>query len=227
MTSMEAAPNSASTARSSANLVLIAAVICGASYLASGGVNAGAALTPIWKASGILLLALYAAMRGCFALAAALVASAVGDIALALRPQQTLAGIGAFAVGHVIYAGIFAAHVRARGVRRIGFLIAAGLIALAVATQVLLYPHLGEFAVPVWIYTAIIMAMAALAALSRTHILAVTGALLFVFSDTVLSFRMFAGAADWAGPVVWIAYFSGQVCLAIGVASSLRTQAAG
>jgi hypothetical protein len=59
--------------------------------------------------------------------------------------------------------------------------------------------------------------MVALALIGRAPKLAVIGALLFLISDAVLAWRMFAGMLDWAGPVVWVCYFGGQACIALGL----------
>ena len=60
--------------------------------------------------------------------------------------------------------------------------------------------------------------MAILAVIGRAHPLAIAGALLFVVSDSVLAWRMFADALSWGGPVVWVTYYLGQAGICLGLA---------
>ena len=80
-----------------------------------------------------------------------------------------------------------------------------------------LQPHFGEMRIPASVYNGIIMLMAILAVMSRAHPLAIAGALLFVISDSVLAWRMFADALPWGGPVVWVTYYLAQAGICLGL----------
>ena len=84
-----------------------------------------------------------------------------------------------------------------------------------------LWPVLGSLRVPVGIYLGIICLMA-LAALSVPVPLLGVGALLFVFSDAVIAVDKFRVAVQWRGPVIWSAYYAGQVLLVSSLLGLLR-----
>lgn len=213
--------------------VLIASILLGALYFLDGfEIGLPYPADVVLKASGIVLLGALAWMRGYRWLAAGLLLGSAGDAFLALQPtgdsieailrsealQQGL-GIVSFGLGHIVYIGLFAAILRQRSlVGGYGFLAAGGLAVFGAIMLIALQPHFGELRVAASIYNGIIMAMAILAVMSRAHPLAIAGALLFVVSDSVLAWRMFAGALDWAGPVVWATYYLGQAGICLGLA---------
>ena len=84
----------------------------------------GLALT---KALGIILLGVYALLKRAPVLAVALLLSAGGDYALAMRPPQLEAGIGFFGAAHLTYIAIFALMVLKGGIKREGLVLAGGL----------------------------------------------------------------------------------------------------
>ena len=61
----------------------------------------------------------------------------------------------------------------------------------------------------------------ALGALVPVPLLGV-GALLFVFSDAVIAVDKFRVAVPWRGPVIWSAYYAGQVLLVSSLLGLLR-----
>ena len=147
-----------------------------------------------------------------------LLAGSAGDAFLALEPTQQALGILAFAIGHLIYIGLFADQLRRKGNRGLpGYLATGVIIVFGALMLVALQPHFGELRIAASIYNGIILVMVALALIGRAPKLAVIGALLFLVSDAVLAWRMFAGMLDWAGPVVWVCYFGGQACIALGL----------
>lgn len=205
--------------------LLAAAVIFALAYLAAGaGLDilypAGAAI----KTLGPVLLAVYAARRGAFALMAALLASAAGDAALALQPAQMTSGIAAFALAHLVYIGIFAVRIRQDGLRPHGWAGAVALTAFGALMLLWLRPDMGELRDPATAYTVIITVMAVAAVLARAHLLAAAGALSFLASDAILAAMLFKDAPGFAGLAVWVFYFGGQLLLALGL-SAPRTPA--
>lgn len=147
---------------------------------------------------------------------------AVGDLALS-RPGQGafLAGMGAFALGHLAYAAAFLA--AGHGVPPL--IPAIAVIALGLSTELWLAPRTGALRAPVRGYVAVILAMA-LAALTlpATAWATLTGAALFLLSDTLLAVEMFVlppPAPRALHRAVWAAYWSGQALICLGAAGVL------
>lgn len=180
------------------------------------------------KASGILFLALYALLKGHTRLCVALGLSACGDYALALGPSGMTAGIAFFACAHLFYLSIFVGQILGKGWAKDGLVLAFVLFAYGAAMLWWLRPDMGSLALPATIYNGIILLMAMSAAVSGTSRLALTGALCFVISDSMLAARMFKGVAiwdygwDWGGMAVWITYFMAQIYLTLGLTDEAR-----
>ncbi|WP_417477691.1 lysoplasmalogenase [Maricaulis sp.] len=200
-------------------LILLAALALGAIYLFDDfGLGAPYPLNVIIKAGGVVLLGVYALRQGRLWLGLGLLAGSAGDVFLALQPTQQALGILAFGIGHIIYIGLFADQLRRKGNRGLpGYLATGVIIVFGAVMLVALQPHFGDLRIAASIYNGIILVMVALALIGRAPKLAVIGALLFLVSDAVLAWRMFAGMLDWAGPVVWVCYFGGQACIALGL----------
>ncbi|WP_417470935.1 lysoplasmalogenase [Maricaulis sp.] len=200
-------------------LILLVALVLGAIYLFDDfGLGTPYPLNVAVKAGGVVLLGIYALKQGRLWLGLGLLAGSAGDAFLALQPTQQALGILAFGIGHLIYIGLFADQLRRKGNRGLpGYLATGIMVVFGVVMLVALQPHFGELRVAASIYNGIILVMVALALIGRAPKLAVIGALLFLVSDAVLAWRMFAGMLDWAGPVVWVCYFGGQACIALGL----------
>lgn len=173
----------------------------------------------VLKASGIVLLAIYAARQQAFLLALALAASAVGDAMLALEPARMTLGIMAFGAAHLLYGWIFLRIIRLRGLRGpTGYALSAIITVAGIVILLWMQPGMGELLVPATAYNGIIVVMAVLAALSKARWLAVIGALLFVASDTLIALNLFHQIDPvWRGPAVWISYVAAQFCLLLGL----------
>ena len=201
-------------------LLIALSLVLGLAYLFHGGVFTlpypGGVLL---KASGILALAVYAALARHRLVAAALTFSAIGDVMLALEPAQLTYGIAAFAVAHLLYGWLFLGVIRHSGSRgAAGLVLAVAVAAAGIAMLVWLQPDMGDLRVPATAYNAIIITMAVLALMSRSPWIAVIGALLFVLSDSLIALGLFKGIDPaWRGPAVWITYVAAQICLTIGL----------
>jgi len=188
----------------------------------------GLALT---KALGIILLAVFAGLKRAPVLALALLLSAGGDYALAMRPPQLEAGIGFFGAAHLTYIAIFATMVLKGGIKREGLVLAGGLFVYGVAVWLWLNGGMGALILPASVYLGIILVMAMTAGLVKSPNLIVIGALLFVVSDSVLAMRWFRGVLvfdnglDWGGVIVWVTYYGAQLCLTLGVVRAKALQA--
>ena len=144
----------------------------------------------------------------------------VGDILLEFRtPSLFLAGVGAFAAGHVAYVVAFVR--RARSLR-IELLVPFALwIAWALHT---LWPGLGDMRIPVGIYTGVICMMmwrsAALAGAddpSPWRWLALVGAISFAFSDTLIALDRYHEAIPGARVPIIVTYYVAQLLITLSV----------
>lgn len=145
-------------------------------------------------------------------LAGALLLSSVGDYYLALPDgrRNFVRGLGAFLGAHLCYLLVMLPHTTFPQALQIAGMLA--LLALAAGMLAWLWPVLGSLRVPVGIYLGVICLMA-LAALSVPVPLLGIGALLFTFSDAVIAVDKFRVAVPWRGPIIWSAYYAGQVLL--------------
>ncbi len=142
---------------------------------------------------------------------------ALGDFFLTRRAEAAfLAGMGAFAAGHLAYAGwMFTPEHAARMVW------ALPMLALALSTESWLIPHAGALKGPVRAYVWVITLMAlAATTLPAAFWPAMIGAALFVVSDLLLALRLFR-ARDPASQrllsrLLWPAYWGGQALILLG-----------
>ena len=156
---------------------------------------------------------------------AGLALGSAGDFALS-RPgtRWFLAGMGAFALGHLAYVAAFLGGFGAGSAPGpMGWAIIAALLALVLSTEVWLAPHTGALRWPVRGYGLVIGAMAVAAVLLPTgpgQDAMRAGAALFLASDLILAVRMFrlidAAAQGLAGRLLWPLYWGGQALILWG-----------
>ena len=174
------------------------------------------------KAGSVALLAVLAGMAGLWPVALGLTFGAIGDFALSRRGQAAfLAGMAAFALGHLAYAAAFWR--RAMPVEALAYWPFALLLALLSSTEFWLASHTGDLRWPVRGYVMVICIMAALAmtlapAAGRGVIRFGVG--LFLASDLLLALRMFVVTDPpqrrALSLVLWPAYWLGQVLILLG-----------
>lgn len=163
--------------------------------LAAAGVALGA---PFWVVMGLAL-------------------GALGDFCLS-RPGTVafLAGMGAFAAGHMAYA-VYFWHVGP--VPPLFVPLSVALLALVATTELWLAPHTGALRWPVRGYVVVITVMG-IAALAQPVPLILIGAGLFIVSDVLLALALFVvPAASWhwvLAVTVWSAYWLGQFLILQG-----------
>lgn len=188
------------------------------------------ASAPSWrrlvaKTAPVLLLAVLCfAEGGPWMLAAALLASAAGDAALAQDGERPfLAGLAAFLVAHLLYVGLFLGRWRGGEALLADPWRPAAAMALLIFCAIVLrrllpaLPH--GLRLPVIVYVAAISAMG-LAAFGVPGVGVAAGAALFVASDATLAVRHFLLAPDsphraWTGPAVWVLYYAAQLLLTL------------
>jgi uncharacterized membrane protein YhhN len=156
------------------------------------------------------------AVRGWFVVA--LVLSLAGDVFLLGDESWFVPGLAAFLAGHVAYVVgfVFAEEWRwwyfalaAIGVAVLAIVVGRRIVAGAVERR----PALR---VPVASYLGVISLMAASAA-ATDNAWAVTGALLFLTSDTILGWRQFVSKRPWMPVAIMVTYHLAQATLVISL----------
>ncbi len=157
--------------------------------------------------------------RQSWLLAAGLVLSAGGDVALSFRDDGTQAyfvvGLGLFLTAHLCYIAAFAL-ARAYQPRRLPVMIAFGV--LAVAMMALLIPHLGPMLIPVLLYIVVITSMGLMATLNtQGGTLLIAGAAVFFLSDATIAVNTFVLAEPHpiARYIIMPTYYAAQYCIAM------------
>ncbi len=153
-------------------------------------------------------------------LSAAVLFSWLGDGAgtfFAFAPTLPLM-LAFFGLAHLLYIWAFWRHL---ALRRLPWW---SLVFLAwwVVLLIVLWPLLGGLSFAVAGYGLVLGGTASLA--SRCHPLVVYGGILFLASDTILAFRLFAPELmpDWTSPAVMLTYTLGQGLIIAGALVTLR-----
>jgi uncharacterized membrane protein YhhN len=154
-----------------------------------------------------------------------------GDVLLMFQdkiPDFFLFGLAAFLVAHIFYI-VFFHRVRVlEGIRGRFFLLLPVVLYYA-GLIIWLSPYLGDMSLPVRIYGIVIsfMLMMALHMLysrnKKAGSLLVTGAILFVISDSVLAINKFYQPFDQAGIVIMLTYGLAQLLIVKGAVEYSRT----
>jgi uncharacterized membrane protein YhhN len=150
----------------------------------------------------------------------------VGDFALAREGERAfLAGMVAFALGHLAYALAFAQVVSFTPlvVPLLFWPVVALMVGLFVLTALWIAPKAGGLAWPVRAYTLVIAAMAMAAALlpdGPGHSIIQIGVAGFVASDLILALRLFIIKNPrirlFAARLLWPLYWGGQLLILLG-----------
>ena len=172
------------------------------------------------KGLSVTLLAAAAWTAGRSLLALGLLLSSLGDVLLACGNRFFVPGLAAFLCAHLVYVAVFLR----RGPRptpapaRFAFPLVVLLYGLTFAAW--LAPSLGPLRLPVFCYIAAILAMVAAAHrayyANRSVLL---GAVLFLFSDSLLGANRFKTPIPLAGFLIWTTYYAGQFAITRGVCS--------
>lgn len=205
------------------HIPLIAAALCALSYLWLVD-QPQKALRSIVKTAAVALLALAAGLAGApLLLVLALAACAAGDFCLSRDGERFfMAGVGAFALGHLGYIILFLIHPDSAPMRLLQMpclILALALIGVGIGMSYVLAPRAGALKRPVFAYIPIILGMG-LAALSLPGqgalIWLMPAALVFILSDIVLATEIFVlppnhPARRYTPYVVWVTYWSAQL----------------
>ncbi|MBO9627611.1 MAG: lysoplasmalogenase [Microbacterium sp.] len=153
-------------------------------------------------------------------LSAGVAASFAGD---ALLGPSFEAGLGFFALAHVLYIILFNGPAKANVIRW-WTLVYPVLLVVAI---VVLWPHLSDGLKPLLVGYGIVLALTAMTSSRVGRIAAVGGAFFFV-SDLILAFAMFYTPFDgffqepWRGLAIMTTYCLGEGLIAFGVLRRLR-----
>ncbi len=195
------------------------AAACALIYLPMAAQPPGFARS-VLKTASVALLALAALLTGApWLLAVALGLCALGDLFLSRDGEGAfMAGVGAFAAGHLVYAVLFLT--RSEGdagllVQLPGAVILAVLAVLGLAMARVLAPRAGALKGPVLAYIPIILGMGAAALTLPFGSWVFAAACAFMLSDMVLAAETFVLAEDHAlrriTPfAVWPLYWGAQ-----------------
>ena len=118
----------------------------------------------------------------------------------------------------VLYIGLFVRSWR-RPLRVGGAPIATavGVVAYSGLLFAWLVPGLGALAVPVTLYSGALTLMAVTSIMAGfTRPIVPIGAILFVVSDSMIAAGRFRTAVPLAGVLIWVTYYVGQYCIAVG-----------
>ena len=133
-------------------------------------------------------------------------------------------GLSAFLIGHVCYLNAFLRHwrySRLRAATIVPIALYAGYFAWQLADALRQDDKVGLIA-PVLLYIAVIATMAWSAIMSGNRY-AIAGSLLFLASDTILSWNMFVDDVAHSGIWIMTTYYAAQFLIATGI-RSLRTR---
>ena len=162
----------------------------------------------------------------------ALFFSWVGDILLMFEEKKSiffLLGLGAFFIAQVFYIIFF------HGIRMREYIRGNALFLLLVVVYYailisILSPHLGTLALPVRIYGVVLSFMLLLAMHTtlgknkKAGWWMMTGAILFVASDSLLAFNKFLSPFDYAGIITMLTYGLAQLFITHGAVRYIRSE---
>ncbi len=154
-----------------------------------------------------------------YAVVAGLACSLVGDVILMLPKRRLLIGLASFLIAHMSYIVAFSWGAR---LSDCPVLVTPFLVCFVVVSVILL-PHLGRMKVPVIAYELLILSMA-WRALERwlqvesvPAFAAFLGALMFLFSDSLLGIRESVRKFRIAQALILSTYFCAQWLIALSV----------
>lgn len=154
-----------------------------------------------------------------YAILAGLGFSLVGDIFLMLPLKRVIEGLVSFLVAHLCYIVAFSAGIR---LSVSSFLLALFLLYVIIMFAIL-FPHLGKMKLPVLVYELVIVMMAWRAVERWVQIgdagalLVLTGAILFVISDSAWAINQFVRRYKSAQALILSSYFCAQWLIALSV----------
>lgn len=168
---------------------------------------------------GYLIVATPPGLRPARLLGLGLLLACAADIALLVDGTAAfLVGMGLFGLMQITYLAVFI-RLGALPILRRRWMIPGGYLALWLGANVVLWPRLEALAVPVAVYSLLLVAMAAAA--SGLGRLAAAGGLLFVVSDLLLGLGVAGIELPLQDQAVMATYAAAQLLLVLGVLKAL------
>ncbi len=196
-------------------LFFAVAALVAMSHLANDWIELAQPWGLVWKASGIVLLGLYALSQRAWLAGAALLFCAAGDVLLEL---VFVYGMAAFAIGHLFYIACFVEWGRILGLNKRDFPVVILVLIVSVALMAWFLPGMQAegLLIPGLAYQVIITSMVCSAFIVKAPMLARLGAVVFMLSDTLIAVGLFAKLQVPPGSV-WITYAGAQIMMAWGM----------
>jgi uncharacterized membrane protein YhhN len=170
-----------------------------------------------------LIIATPPGLRPARLLGLGLLLACAADIALLLDGTPAfLVGMGLFACMQLTYLAVFV-RLGALSTLRSRWAVPACYLAFWLAANAILWPRLGALAVPVAVYSLLLVAMAAAA--SALNRLAAVGGLLFVVSDLTLGLGVAGTDFPLQSQTVMATYAAAQLLLILGTIKALPSTA--
>lgn len=143
---------------------------------------------------------------------AGLLFSLLGDVLLEVSSNLFIYGLLAFLTAHIMYVVAFTKHNT-----RLALLPAVLLLLYGIGVYWLLFPGLGNMAIPVLFYVMVILTMSWRAWAQwkegRFAILAAIGSLFFVVSDSLIAFDKFHAGIPMARWLIMLTYWTAQTMI--------------
>ncbi|MDG2343952.1 MAG: lysoplasmalogenase [Flavobacteriales bacterium] len=162
-------------------------------------------------------------------LLAALLFSFLGDTLLMFSSKNELfflLGLSMFLIAHVFYILLFFFHrkVIVNRARTIFYFIV--IVSYYCLLMFLIYPKLGDFSVPVYLYGLVLCTMlfsSFISGFEKVKSIVVIGAILFVFSDSLIALNKFylVESSIFIQPSIMLLYALGQFCIVLGLTKFL------
>ncbi|HEY5367931.1 MAG TPA: lysoplasmalogenase [Hanamia sp.] len=151
----------------------------------------------------------------------------IGDVLLMIQKINSsffILGLIAFLLCHAFYIRAFTLDFKSKAAQKNPFLIWAIIVFAAFCAALFIYlrPHLGTMQIPVLIYAIIIsvMAMMAVSRFGRVDLFSFEiifyGAILFLFSDSMLAYNKFVQHLPNAGLIIMASYMLAQYFIVLG-----------
>ena len=189
-------------------LLLLLSAVAGLGYLALPHAI-------VLKGLSVTLLAILALQARRRLLALGLLISSCGDVLLGFGNRYFLAGLATFLCAHLVYIVLFLGR-RRKPRSDVAFPLLMAIYGIAFGAW--LAPSLGSLRVPVFLYIAAILTMAAAAYRANYRSpWVLCGAILFVISDSLLGAGRFKTPVPLGGILVWCTYYAAQCAITLGV----------
>lgn len=152
------------------------------------------------------------------AIMSALIASAAGDIFLALSFEGSFVfGLGAFLIAQLIYAVTFFKHRTNLDSPANRVILSTAILGFATIMAFYILPSTNELFIPVAAYLSVITFMGISGALSNMHKVTVIGTLSFIASDAILAQSLFKTPLPYSSFLVMTTYYFAQYLILRGL----------